>query len=76
MDKGKGLFSGLRSWRNFKVYINLDDEQQWEDDMICKAECLDVHTTRWQDPRMLSVLHVKEDFNYFLNETMFGGFAS
>jgi hypothetical protein len=40
MDKGNGLFSGIRTRRNSKVSINLDDEQQWEGDMVCKAECL------------------------------------
>jgi hypothetical protein len=76
MDKGKGLFSGLSSRINSKVSINLDDEHQREDDMISKAEGLGVHTTRWQDPGMLSVLHIKEYFNQFLNQTRLGGFAS
>ena len=76
MDKRKGLFSGLRSRRNAKVAINLDDEQQKEDDMIYKADALHVHTTRWQDPRMLKELHIEEDFTFFLERTMLDGFAS
>ena len=66
MEKGKGLFSGLRSRRNARVAINLDDKQQIEDDIIYQAEALDVHTTRWQDPRMLKELHIEEDFAFFL----------
>jgi hypothetical protein len=53
MEKGKGLFSGLRSRRNVKVSINLDDKKQTEDDMICQAKALYVHTTRFQDPKYL-----------------------
>jgi hypothetical protein len=45
MEKGKGLFSGLRLIRNTRVAINMDDEQQIEDDMIYQAEALDVYTT-------------------------------
>jgi hypothetical protein len=49
MNKGKGLPSDLRSRRNTKVSINLDEEQLWEDDMLSKAEGLDMHATRWQN---------------------------
>jgi hypothetical protein len=75
MNKGKGLPSDLRSRRNTKVSINLDEEQLWEDDMLSKAEA-------WmcvpQDgrSRMLSLLHIEEYFNYFLAQTRLEGFAS
>jgi hypothetical protein len=44
--------------------------------MLCKAEGMDVHTKRWQDPYMPSLLHIEEDFNYFLTQTRLEGFAS
>jgi hypothetical protein len=42
MEKGKGLFSSLRSRRNVKVALNMDDAHKFEDDLIYKAEALDV----------------------------------
>jgi hypothetical protein len=44
--------------------------------MIYNADALHVHTTRWQDPSMLSKLHIEDDFTHFLEETMLSGFAS
>jgi hypothetical protein len=76
MNKGKGLLGGLRSRRNSKVSLNYDEEHLWEDDMLRKAEGLDVHTTRWQDPEVLRILHIEEDFNYFLARTGLEGFTS
>jgi hypothetical protein len=76
MDTVKGLFSGLSSRRNSKVSINLDDEQQYEDYTICKVDSLNINTTSWHDPSMFSVLHINEDFNHFLEQTMLGGFAN
>jgi hypothetical protein len=60
MEKGKGIFSSLRSSRNIRVALSMDDEHQFEDDLIYKAGDLDVHTTRWQDPRMLKAMHIEE----------------
>jgi hypothetical protein len=76
MEEGKWLISGLRSRRNAKVAINLEDVEQIEDDMIYQAEPLYVHTTRWQDPRMIKELHIEEDFAFFLERTMLDGFVS
>jgi hypothetical protein len=54
----------------------MDDEHQLEDDLIYKEEALDVHATRWQDPRMLKEMHIEEDFSFFLEHTRLDGFAS
>jgi hypothetical protein len=75
MEKGKGIFSSLRSRRNVRVALNMDDEHQLEDDLIYWAETLDVHATRWQDPRMLKEMHIGEDFSFFLEHTRLDGFA-
>jgi hypothetical protein len=76
VEKGKGIFSSLRSRRNVRVALNMDDEHQLEDDLIYKEEALDVHATRWQDPRMLKEMHIEEDFSFFLEHTRLDGFAS
>jgi hypothetical protein len=77
MNKGKGILGGLRARRGpSKVSFNYDEEHLWEDDMIERAEGLDVHTTRWQDPEVLMMLSLEEDFNYFAAQTKLEGFAS
>jgi hypothetical protein len=76
MEKGKGLFSGLRSRRNTRFAANMDDDQQIEDGMIYQAEAFDVCTTRWKDPTMLMELHIEEQFVFFLERTKLDGFAS
>jgi hypothetical protein len=69
MEKEKGLFSSLRSRRNVRVALNVDDGQQFEDELLYKVEALDVHATRWQDLKMLKEMHIEEDFAFFLEHT-------
>jgi hypothetical protein len=59
MEKGKGLFSSLRSRRNVRVALNMDDDHQFEDELLYKVEALDVHATSWQDPKMLKAMHIE-----------------
>ena len=67
MNKGKCMFGGLtrRSRRaETKVSINYDEVQDWEDKMLGKASGLLVHTTRWQDPKMLKLMGIEDNFNF------------
>lgn len=78
MSKGKGIFGGFtrRSRRaESKVSINYDEAQQWEDEMLYKANGLDVHTTRWQDPKMLEHWELKDEFDFFTAQTGLSKFA-
>ena len=48
MNKGKGLLGGiLRKQRRaeVKVSINYDEVQDWEDEMLLRANDLEVHAT-------------------------------
>jgi hypothetical protein len=54
----------------------MDDDHQFEDELLYKVEALDVHATRWQDPKMLNVMHIEEDFAFFLEQTWPNGFSS
>jgi hypothetical protein len=76
MEKGKSLFSSFRSRRNAKVSLNMDDERDFEWMMLYQVEALQVNATRWQNPKMLKALHIKEDFAFFLEYTWLEGFAS
>jgi hypothetical protein len=76
MEKGKGIFSSLRSRRNVRVALNMDDDHQFEDELLYKVEALDVHATRWQDPKMLKAMHIEEDFAFFLEHIGLEGSAS
>ena len=76
MNKVKGLLGALRARRSTRVSINLDEEHLWEDDMLSKAESLDVYATRWKEPEVLNILHIEEHFNYFLAQMRLEGFAS
>ena len=76
MEKGKSLFSSFRSRRNARVSLNMDDEQDLEDRMLYQVEALDVHATRWKDPKILREMHIEEDVAFFLEHTWLEGFAS
>ena len=66
MNKGKELMKSLRSRRGGRSFDNYNEEQDWEDAMIYKAEGMEVKITKWPDQEALSVLHIEEDFAHFL----------
>src|SRR4051794_25696515 len=79
MNKVKGLLSGLTRMSRRgedKVTLNLDDAHSWEDDMLHRANNLEVHSTRWQDPYVMEKINIQEDFNYFTACTRLAEFAS
>jgi hypothetical protein len=43
---------------NATVSLNMDNEHDFEDKMLYKVESIDVHTTRWKDPKMLKAMHI------------------
>ena len=78
MNKGKGLLGGiLRKQRRakVKVSINYDEVQNWEDEMLFRANDLEVRSTRWQDPVVMGLMGIEEDFNYFTACTGLSEFA-
>lgn len=75
MNKGKELMKSLRSRRGGRSFDNYDEEQDWEDAMIYKAEGMKVKITKWPDQEALSVLHIEEDFAHFLQVTNLTEFA-
>ena len=78
MNKGKGLLGGImrRPRRaEAKVTTNYDEAHSWEDDMLLRAFNIEVHSTRWQDPYVMNLMKIEEDFNYFTACTGLAEFA-
>ena len=76
-SKGKGLLgmSSRPKRRACRVSLNYDDNHLWEDSASFVGEKLRIHTTRWQDPRVLQQWGMEEDFNSFATATGFLTFA-
>jgi len=58
-----------------KLTVNYDEVLMWEDEMLFRANDLEVRSTRWQDPVVMELMGVEEDFNYFTACTGLSEFA-